>query len=72
MAGPHYEDIFCLGQHALMDTGECVAKAATPRVPKPMPAAAVLAAAAAPTQSAMLIPVANTGSSSVKLAQAGK
>jgi hypothetical protein len=25
VAGPHYEDIFCLGQHALMDTGQCVA-----------------------------------------------
>ena len=24
---PHYEDIFCLGQHALMDTGRCVIKA---------------------------------------------
>ncbi|HYF22636.1 MAG TPA: hypothetical protein VD929_04475 [Caulobacteraceae bacterium] len=28
VAGPHYEDVFCLGQHALMDTGQCVAKAA--------------------------------------------
>ena len=25
VAGPHYEDVFCLGQHALMDTGQCVA-----------------------------------------------
>ena len=25
VAGPHYEDIFCLGQHALMDTGQCLA-----------------------------------------------
>ena len=24
---PHYEDIFCLGQHAMMDTGRCVIKA---------------------------------------------
>jgi hypothetical protein len=23
---PHYEDIFCLGQHVLMDTGQCLAK----------------------------------------------
>lgn len=29
VAGPHYEDIFCLGQHALIDTGQCVAKAAS-------------------------------------------
>ncbi|HZZ35805.1 MAG TPA: hypothetical protein VFE03_08775 [Caulobacteraceae bacterium] len=27
VAGPHYEDIFCLGQHALIDTGQCVARA---------------------------------------------
>ena len=25
---PHYEDVFCLGQHVLMDTGECVTLAA--------------------------------------------
>lgn len=23
---PHYEDIFCLGQHVMMDTGQCLAK----------------------------------------------
>lgn len=28
VARPHYEDIFCLGQHAMMDTGQCVVKAA--------------------------------------------
>jgi hypothetical protein len=28
VAKPHYEDVFCLGQHALMDTGECVRKEA--------------------------------------------
>jgi type II secretory pathway component GspD/PulD (secretin) len=28
VAGPHYEDIFCLGQHAMIDTGTCVLKAA--------------------------------------------
>jgi hypothetical protein len=25
---PHFEDVFCLGQHALMDTGRCVQKVA--------------------------------------------
>lgn len=25
---PHYEDVFCLGQHVLMDTGQCLAKSA--------------------------------------------
>ena len=27
VAGPQYEDIFCMGQHAMMDTGRCVADA---------------------------------------------
>ncbi len=26
-AGPHYEDIYCLGQHAMIDTGQCVVEA---------------------------------------------
>lgn len=26
VAKPHYEDVFCLGQHALMETGRCVQK----------------------------------------------
>jgi hypothetical protein len=25
---PHYEDVFCLGQHAMMDTGRCMIRAA--------------------------------------------
>ena len=28
VAGPQYEDIFCLGQHAMADTGQCVVYAA--------------------------------------------
>jgi len=28
-AGPQYEDIFCLGQHAMADTGQCVVEATT-------------------------------------------
>jgi hypothetical protein len=28
VAGPHYEDVFCLGQHALIDTAQCVSDAA--------------------------------------------
>jgi hypothetical protein len=31
VAGPQYEDIFCLGQHAMADTGQCVADAARGR-----------------------------------------
>jgi len=26
VAGPHYEDIFCLGQHAMMETAQCMIK----------------------------------------------
>ena len=29
VAGPQYEDVYCLGQHALIDTGQCVAAAAS-------------------------------------------
>ena len=28
VAKPWYEDVFCLGQHVMMDTGKCVIKAA--------------------------------------------
>ncbi|MFZ0266353.1 hypothetical protein [Caulobacter sp.] len=44
VAKPHYEDVFCLGQHILMDTGMCVIKASgaempyEPPPPKPVPA----------------------------------
>jgi len=30
---PHYEDIFCLGQHAMIDTGQCMIKAANSPTP---------------------------------------
>ena len=39
---PHYEDVFCLGQHVLMDTGQCVIKASgapMPVEPPPPPRA---------------------------------
>ncbi|MBE7219291.1 MAG: hypothetical protein INR64_12530 [Caulobacteraceae bacterium] len=28
VAGPHYEDMFCLGRHAMADTGQCLTTAA--------------------------------------------
>ncbi|MDB5424417.1 MAG: hypothetical protein JWQ29_1833 [Phenylobacterium sp.] len=31
-AGPHYEDIYCLGQHAMIDPGQCVVDATKPPV----------------------------------------
>jgi hypothetical protein len=37
---PHYEDVFCLGQHVLMDTGACLmqgAGVASPLDIKPLP-----------------------------------
>jgi hypothetical protein len=33
VAKPNYEDVFCLGQHALKDTGGCVVKSAWSTVP---------------------------------------
>ena len=38
VARPHYEDIFCLGQHEMIDTGQCIVKAAG--APKPVEAVA--------------------------------
>jgi hypothetical protein len=45
VAKPHYEDVFCLGQHIMIDTGACVIKASgaampyePPPPPKPEPA----------------------------------
>ena len=35
VAKPHYEDVFCLGQHVLIDTGQCVMKAAGAPFPTP-------------------------------------
>ncbi len=35
VAKPHYEDVFCMGQHILMDTGQCIIKGVTPRSAAP-------------------------------------
>ncbi|WP_309087675.1 hypothetical protein [Phenylobacterium sp.] len=40
---PHYEDVFCLGVHSLMDTGKCVLKSAG--VPEPVEPSTKLTAA---------------------------
>jgi len=37
VARPNYEDIFCMGQHALADTGVCLAKAAGVELPPEPP-----------------------------------
>lgn len=51
VAKPWYEDVFCLGQHVLMDTGDCIQAAAVSRrvVPKSLPA--VIAAVPSPLPS---------------------
>ncbi|WP_165184592.1 hypothetical protein [Caulobacter soli] len=37
VAKPHYEDVFCLGQHIMMDTGMCVMKASGAELPYEAP-----------------------------------
>jgi hypothetical protein len=37
VAKPHYEDVFCLGQHIMMDTGRCVLKARALQMPAEPP-----------------------------------
>ena len=53
VSGPHYEDVFCLGVHALMDTGKCVSGAAGPalEVPVERPPSATFAASSVPVAS---------------------
>jgi hypothetical protein len=36
---PHYEDVFCIGQHILLDTAQCVDKAAGAQAPVAVAAA---------------------------------
>jgi hypothetical protein len=33
VAGPHYEDVFCLGEHAMIEPGQCMASAAGAEAP---------------------------------------
>jgi hypothetical protein len=47
VAKPHYEDVFCLGQHILMDTGRCLIKGAGLPDPDPPRVMAVSATAEA-------------------------
>jgi hypothetical protein len=37
VAGPHYEDVYCAGRHAVSDTGKCVAAAADGGAPDGAP-----------------------------------
>jgi hypothetical protein len=66
VAGPHYEDVFCLGQHALIDTAQCVTSAAGGAV---VPTAAPVPA---PRSSpGFLIPVASTTMAAMSPVPAG-
>ena len=56
-AKPHYEDVFCLGQHVLIDTGQCTLKSAG--APMPIePPKPVVVATKAPTSKAPAKPAA--------------
>ena len=62
VAGPNYEDVFCLGRHAMMDTGQCVTQASgwVPpdqgvSFPIARPAASIVQAAAQPES--IMVPV---------------
>ncbi len=50
VAGPHYEDIFCLGQHAMIDTAQCVISASG--TSRPATTVAALAPRPAPVTAA--------------------
>ena len=54
VAGPHYEDIFCLGQHAMMDTAQCVIAASG--VSRPVMTAAAKVEAPAQVATAEVTP----------------
>ena len=52
VAGPHYEHAFCLGQHALMDTGQCVIQGAGASQPLTVAANPPLVPSATPATAA--------------------
>ncbi|HYE47324.1 MAG TPA: hypothetical protein VEA44_16285, partial [Caulobacter sp.] len=51
-AKPHYEDVFCLGQHVLIDTGQCTLKSAGAPMPVEPPPPVVVATTKAPAKPA--------------------
>jgi hypothetical protein len=49
VAGPHYEDVFCLGEHAMIEPGQCMAQAAgAEAAPQSMQTASMLIPIAGP------------------------
>ena len=69
VAKPHYEDVFCLGQHILIDTGQCVIKASGAPMPAepPPPPPRVL-----PVKTSIIDGGAGSNSRAAKLAAAKK
>ena len=65
VAGPHYEDVYCIGEHALKDTGQCLLQdAGAPPAPEPASTAPQPAAgspAVAPDTYAVPVAVATAG-----------
>ena len=57
VAGPHYEDVYCLGRHALMDTAQCVVTASGWTGAESGPPPAVAPAPTVATRS-VLVPIA--------------
>lgn len=55
---PHYEDVFCLGQHVLIDAGQCITKVSGLQAQPAMPA---LSTASAPTAAAASQTASQTG-----------
>jgi len=45
VAGPHYEDVFCMSQHAMLEAGHCLASAAGEDAPSRAPASRLEATA---------------------------
>lgn len=63
VAGPHYEDVFCIGEHALKETGQCLRQGAGAPIAQPVNAqtAASQAPAAPDTYAVPVAVAAGTG-----------
>ena len=59
VAKPYYEDVFCLGQHVLIDTGQCISKGVGGMPPSTSLVQANLPAATVATPAALTLPSAS-------------
>ncbi len=69
VAGPNYEDVFCLGQHAMMETARCVAEASG-WSPAPVDAPSARVAAPVLQAASIMVPVASVPQATVPAAPA--